>query len=42
MSVLTRRRFIGLSVAGVLGAGGYALSRAVRRVRESAAKSREL
>jgi hypothetical protein len=37
--LLTRRRFAYLSVAGVLGAGGYGLQRAVRRTREAAARS---
>jgi hypothetical protein len=36
--LITRRRFIVLSAAGVLGAGGYGLTRAVQRVRESASR----
>ncbi len=33
---LSRRQFIGLSVAATLGAGGYGLTRAVQKVRDSA------
>lgn len=37
MSVkLSRRRFLALSGVGVLGAGGYGLTYAVQKVRDSA------
>jgi hypothetical protein len=35
---LSRRRFLGLSALGALGAGGYGLTRAVRRVRDAASR----
>lgn len=35
---LSRRRFIYLSVAGALGAGGYRFFRSVRSVREAAGR----
>lgn len=38
---LSRRRFIGLSVAGVVGAGGYGLVTAVQEVRDAARQLRE-
>ena len=33
---LSRRRFIGLTAAGVLGVGGYGLVRGVQKVRDAA------
>ncbi|MBN9118011.1 MAG: twin-arginine translocation signal domain-containing protein [Planctomycetes bacterium] len=33
---LSRRRFIGLSALGALGASGYGVTRAVQKVRDSA------
>lgn len=33
---LSRRQFIGLTVAGALGASGYGLTRAVQKVRDAA------
>ena len=38
---LSRRRFLGLSVVGALGAGTYGLAWGVRRVRESAARMKD-
>ena len=35
---LSRRRFLALSGVGALGAAGYGLTRAVQKVRESAAR----
>ncbi len=37
-SPLSRRQFIGLSVAGVLGASGYGLTRTVQKVRDAASR----
>jgi hypothetical protein len=34
--LLTRRRFLLASTLGVVGAGGYGLTRAVHRVRDAA------
>jgi hypothetical protein len=39
---LSRRQFVLLSSAAALGVGGYALTRAVRRVREAARHSSDL
>ena len=33
---LSRRRFLALSAVGALGAGGYGITRAVQKVRDSA------
>jgi hypothetical protein len=38
---VSRRRFLTLSAAGVVGAGGYGLFHAVQRVRESARRLKD-
>jgi hypothetical protein len=40
--LLTRRRFVFLTAAGLLGGGGYALTRAVQRVRDAARRTTDL
>ncbi|MBP3956574.1 twin-arginine translocation signal domain-containing protein [Gemmata sp. G18] len=39
---ISRRQFIGLSVTGALGAGGYGLVRAVQKVRDAARSTSDL